>query len=186
MSIEVYSKAHVEAETILYPLLEDTEVELQEENGEMRYTISTTSAPMFPVGTELVVRFNGADYICQYKRAPSEADTTTAYVGNPAISGPAGYDTGEPFFIVIFEGRCYRIYANVNTLTIGLYYPYNGIHLEGFDSHVYMGAESDRGLMFGGLSCYDNGSDTLMWGISRVSIKDGCAQYDSKDFRNMK
>lgn len=186
MSIEVYSKAHVEAETILYPLLEDTEVELYEEYGEMRYTIPA-NAPMFSVGTELVVRFNGVDYPCIYKRGLSEADWSTAYVGNPAVVWPDYEpDTGEPFFLTIFEGHGYVAHGNVNTFTIGLYYPYNGIHLEGFDSHVYMGAESDRGLMFGGLSCYDNGSDTLMWGISRVSIKDGCAQYDSKDFRNMK
>lgn len=74
------------------------------------------------VGKQYKVIWDSSEYLVEGKEAGNESQTLQ-YIGNAAIPGGGGEDTGEPFVITVMKGyeQCFGTSAGEHTVSISVY-----------------------------------------------------------------
>ena len=108
-----------------YPYKEQSEVEvlpetslsLTEQDGLFLWTGGSSFD--IEVGKQYKVIWDSSEYLVEGKEAGNESQTMQ-YIGNAAIPGGGGEDTGEPFVITVMEGygQCFGTSAGEHTVSI--------------------------------------------------------------------
>ena len=101
-------------------VLPETSLSLTEVSGTF---FCTPNIPLYiEVGKQYKVIWDGSEYLVEGKEAGDE-NQTMQYIGNAAIPGGGGEDTGEPFLITSMHGspQCFGTSAGEYTVSISEY-----------------------------------------------------------------